>query len=219
LATAIGAVALVVAILPASLAGAAPSGGACQLVGVANLSPGLSSSSHPFTYNFTGNLSGCQSNIDGAPVSGTVSAGIQLPESVTITNTATGATQTATVQYQEPIPAGSGTCGNSTTQGASLTTWADNTTTVVNYNTTGALSAVQLSGQVAAAMTLNVVASSVPVGWTAPPTFTINTTRFTTTDSASGALTFTPTTQQQDCISAPVTAANINGVIGIGTPT
>ncbi len=212
------AAALAFAILPASLAGAAgPAGGACQLVGVANLNPGLGSTSQPFTYNFTGTLSGCQSNIASAPTTGTVSAGVTLPETVTLTNTSTGATQQGTVSYKEPVPTGSGTCGNSTTAGQSLSTWADNTKTVVSYTTTGALSAVSLSGNVAASMTLSLVASSVPTGFSAPATFTINTTRYTTADTASGALTFTPTTQAQDCVTTPVSSANINGAIGIGS--
>ncbi len=63
----------------ASLAGAATGGGECQLQGVANISPPLTSSSGSFAYNFTGNLSSCQSNVAGAPASGSVSAGIQLP--------------------------------------------------------------------------------------------------------------------------------------------
>src|SRR5207249_11787495 len=69
----------------ASLAGAATGGGECQLQGVANLSPPLSSTSANFAYSFTGTLSSCQSNVAGAPTSGTVPAGIQLPETVTLT--------------------------------------------------------------------------------------------------------------------------------------
>src|SRR3989442_7370802 len=69
----------------ASLAGAATGGGECQLQGVANLSPPLSSASGSFAYNFTGTLGtgpmgSCQSNVAGAPTTGTVSAGIQLSE-------------------------------------------------------------------------------------------------------------------------------------------
>src|SRR2546426_5493666 len=75
----------------ASLAGAAgPGGGACRLQGVANLSPPLTSASGSFAYNFTGTLSPCESNVAGAPMTGTVSAGIQLPETVTLTNTRPG---------------------------------------------------------------------------------------------------------------------------------
>ena len=45
---------------------AAPAAGGCQLQGLANLSPGLSSTSQAFSYSFTGNLTGCQSNVAGA---------------------------------------------------------------------------------------------------------------------------------------------------------
>ena len=65
-------------------------------------------------------------------------------------------------------------CGNSTTAGESLVTWADGKHTVVDYDTTGALAAVVLQGTVGASMTLTLVASSVPAGFTAPPTYVIN---------------------------------------------
>ena len=50
----------------------ASSVGGCQLQGTANFSPGLNSSAQPFSYNFGGNLSGCQSSEAGVPESGTV---------------------------------------------------------------------------------------------------------------------------------------------------
>src|SRR2546428_9032163 len=120
----------------ASLAGAAgPGGGECQLQGVANLSPPLSSASRPFAYSFTGTLGtgpmgSCQSNVAGAPTTGIVSAGKQLSETVPLTRPGActngrcddGVTPrvsssqrspvvtSGTVLYHEPIPPASGSC-------------------------------------------------------------------------------------------------------------
>ena len=210
-----GLVSLLSAVAAGGSSAASATAGACQLQGVANLNPGLSSTSQPFAYSFSGSLTSCQSTVAGAPASGTVSAGIQIPETVTLTNTTTGTTTTGTVQYQEPTPTGSGTCGNSSTSGQSLSQWADGTVTVVGYATNGAAAAVALQGTVQPAMTLTVVASSVPAGFSAPATFTISTTRFAANDAAAAALTFSPTTQAQDCVTTPVTSANINGVVSI----
>jgi len=193
-------------------------GGACQLQGVANISPPLSTTSGSFAYDFTGSLSSCQSNIAGAPTTGTVSAGVQLPETVTLTNISTGGTTTGTVLYQEPIPQGSGSCGNSTTAGEALAAWGDGRNTIVDYSTTGALAAVQLQGTVVSSMTLTLVASSVPAGFTAPATFTITTDEptFPVGEQSFAPLTFSPSTQDQDCVTKGVSSANISGAIGIG---
>ena len=66
---------VVFALLLSAPSAFAASGGGCQLQGNANISPGLNSSAQNFTYNFGGNLSGCQSSDAGAPATGTVSAG------------------------------------------------------------------------------------------------------------------------------------------------
>jgi hypothetical protein len=194
---------------------AAPVLGTCQLQGVANLSPGLGTTSQAFNYSFTGSLTSCQSSVAGAPATGNVSAGVQLSETVTLTNTVTGLTTTGTVRYQEPVPVGTGSCGHSTTSGQALAQWADSTATVIGYTTNGAAAAVQLQGTIQPSMTLTLVASSVPAGYSAPATYTISTTRFPVGDPAAAALTFSPTTQAQDCATVPVTSANINGAVSI----
>src|SRR5262245_21866605 len=197
----------------------AAGGGACQLQGVANLSPPLTNASASFSYNFTGTLSGCQSNIAGAPTAGTVSAGVQLSETVTLTNTATGGTTTGTVLYQEPIPQGSGSCGSSTTAGQSLATWNDGKHTVVAYTTSGAAAAVDLQGVVAASMTLALVPGSVPAGFTAPATYVIASDEpaFSVGEQSVAPLTFSPTTPDQNCVTVGVSSANIDGAVAIGT--
>ena len=222
---------------------AGPAGGACQLQGVANLSPPLGDASAPFSYNFTGSLTSCQSNVAGAPTQGTVAAGVQVPETVTLTNTRAGVctngfcdngttacttsstcppvvtTTTGSVLYQEPIAQGNGSCGNSTTSGTAIATWEDGKHSVISYTTTGAAAAVELQGTVVASVTLTLVASSVPAGWTAPATFTISTDEpvFVLGEQSLAALTFSPTTQDQNCVTVGVSSASINGVVGLGS--
>jgi hypothetical protein len=200
--------------LMAALAVLAPSAGAqsvggCQLEGSARFSPGLSSSSQPFSYDFGGNLEGCQSTQAGAPSSGAVSAGRTLTEQVT--NSITGATHAVT--YQEPMPTGTGGCGSSTTSGQALATWADGTQTVVSYSTTGALAAVDLSGSVAPSMTLTAVNPEAGD----PATYTIETTRYGG-ESAAGLLAFQPPDPTACATPAGATSAAISGVIGLGSP-
>jgi hypothetical protein len=73
--TVLAAVAALLAFAPTA---SAASGGGCQLQGTANISPGLNANAQAFTYNFGGNLTGCQSSEAGAPATGTVSAGQAL---------------------------------------------------------------------------------------------------------------------------------------------
>jgi len=204
---------------PGATVAASQTGGACQLQGVANLSPPLSTSPASFAYSFSGTLSGCQSNVAGAPMAGTVSAGVQVPETVTLTNTSTGATSTGTVLYQQPIPQGSGSCGSSTTAGVAFAAWGDGRTTVIDYTTTGALAAVQLEGTVVVSVALALVPSSVPAGYTAPATYTISTDEpaFPVGEQSLALLTFSPTTTDQNCETVPVSSANIDGVVAIGS--
>ncbi len=160
-------------------ASASPNVGACQLQGTANFSPGLTTTAQNFSYSFTGNLTNCQSS-SGGPASGTLFAG---------TNGL-------------PVPTGNGSCGSSTTNGIAVTQWADGTTTVESYSTTGALAAVGLQGTVIASVT-----SSTGTTYT--------TTRYLG-DSALGAVIFQPP-DPTACTGAGATTAAINGIVGLGS--
>jgi hypothetical protein len=167
-----------VALLGGAASASAQNGGGCQLQGTASFSPGLSTTAQNFTYNFTGNLTGCQSSTSGAPASGTVFAG---------TNGL-------------PVPSGNGSCASSTTSGIAVIQWADGTTTVVGYSTTGALAGVDLQGSVIASVT-----SSTGTTYT--------TTRYAG-DSALGQLVFQPPSPTS-CQTGATTAA-ISGATELG---
>jgi hypothetical protein len=167
--------------------------GGCQLDGNASFSPGLTGTAQAFSYSFNGTLSGCQSSESGAPTSGTVSAG----EVVTIGG----------VQYTEPKAQGNGSCGSSTTSGQAITTWQDGTRTITDYTTSGAAAAVQLSGTVVDSITLQ------PVDPTQPP-LTLTSTRYQG-QSESGLLTFQPPDPTACETPAGVTAAKIQGLVGL----
>jgi hypothetical protein len=184
------AAAAAVALLAPS-AGAAPGGGSCQLNGTAKFGTGLGQTSKPFTYSFTGDLTGCQSN-EAAPATGKVQAG--------------GTYMVAGVAYTLPDATGTGGCSNSTTDGIAVADWADGTRTIISYHTTGAAAAVGLQGTVQPSLTIQ------PVDPLGSPT-TITTTRFAGA-SATGLLAFEA--NPPDCLSPTgVTTAGIAGTIGL----
>jgi hypothetical protein len=203
LATSIAAVAL------APAAGAASAGstvGGCQLAGSAAFSPGLGATSKPFSYSFGGSLSGCQSSDPTAPTSGYVAAGEQVQEKVV--NASTGATDTVT--YQEPLASGTGGCASSDTKGEALVRWADGTTSVISYATSGAAAAVALTGSIIPSMTLTAVNAQAGD----PSTYTISTTRYAGA-SSTGTLAFQPPDPTACNTSTGVTTAGISGFVGL----
>ena len=202
------AAAAVAAVAFAGPAGAA-SGGGCQLQGNGSFSPGLGATAKNFTYSFAGNLTGCNSTTAGAPASGTVEAGKTV--AVDLPNT-DGTTGTHTVHYQEPVPTGNGGCSNSTTAGIAIAKWADGTTTVIKYSTSGAAAAVALTGSVQPSVTLN--ATDAQAG--DPSTMTVTTTRYAGM-SAGGPLAFQPPDPTACNSAAGVTTAGISGFVGLGT--
>jgi hypothetical protein len=171
----------------------AASGGECQLKGTASFSPGLTTTSQPFTYSFSGDLTVCNSSEAGSPASGRVQAGGAY------TDPATGKS------YVMPNSTGTGSCGSSTTQGVSLIGWADGTRTLIQYTTSGAGAAVAPQGSVIDGTTLQ------PVDPLDPP-LTVTTTRYAGY-TPFGLLAFeaTPTECQTG-----VSAAGIEGLVGLG---
>lgn len=171
---------------------ASAASGGCQLKGTASFTPGLNTTSQPFSYSFAGDLTGCQSTEAGAPATGRVQAG------GTYTDPATGNA------YVLPASTGTGGCASSTTQGLALITWADGTRTLTNYTTSGAAAAVKLDGTVIDSTTLQ------PVDPLDPP-LTVTTTRYQGSASH-GLLVFeaTPT----DCQTG-VSTAGIEGFVGL----
>ena len=123
----------------------------------------------------------------------------------------------ASATYQEPVPAGNGSCGSSTTAGTAITNWADGSTTVINYDTTGAAAAVELTGTVVAGVNDTLASYTGPSK--APPaaTHAVNTTRYLG-QSAFGQLFFQPP-DPTACTGAGVTSAAISGFIGLGSPS
>lgn len=182
------------ALAPSAMA--SPGGGICQLDGQASFTKGLALSSNPFGYSFKGTLSNCQSSPGQPAVSkGTVEAG----EPVTIGGQL----------YQEPQPTGSGGCSSSTTSGIAIVNWSDGKTTVVSYSTSGAAAAVVLSGSVIPSVTVKGTdANGNPVSTT------INTTQFAGYSSG-GPLAFEPPDPTACNSAAGVTAAGIQGLLGL----
>jgi hypothetical protein len=98
--------------------------GGCRVTADAVLTPGLTLSAQPFSYHYTGKLTGCAYTGKGAPHGGTITAG----EPITIDGK----------RYQEPVPSGTGTCLSTATTGYDFARWADGTPTIVKFSTNSA---------------------------------------------------------------------------------
>jgi len=188
----LAAVAAVLCAFTFAQSASAASGGGCQLKGTASFTPGLSTTSQPFTYSFSGDLTSCQSTEAGSPATGFVQAG------GTYTDPASGNA------YLLPDSTGTGGCASSTTQGLALITWGDGTRTIEQYTTSGAAAAVKLDGSVVDSTTLQ------PVDPLDPP-LTVTTTRYNG-DVSNGLLAFEATAT--DCQTG-VNSAGIEGFVGL----
>jgi hypothetical protein len=202
-----------VAATPATAAG----GGECQLSGTATFDPpGLTATGGSFSYAFSGTLSGCNSNVSGAPTQGTIAAGNAYTTTVSGTDPTTGPWS---VTYALPQSTGTGGCAQSSTQGTSVTTWPDGSTTVATYTTTGALAGVALQGSVVPSATLTEVSSTGTVPPGTPTTSTVSSTNasFPAGDGVAGSLVFSVADPTQ--CQTGVRSAGINGAVGLGSPS
>jgi hypothetical protein len=188
-------------VLGASAPAMAAGGGGCQLDGDAAFAPPLSSTAQDFAYSFHGDLTGCNSTIAGSPATGTVAAGEVWTDPLT------------GQRFQEPGPTGNGSCGSSTTQGIGIITWADGTTTVLQYTTTGAAAAVSLDGTVIPSVTLPAINPQIGQ----PTETTVTSTRYAGFTSK-GLLAFEPP-DPTACApgAAGVSSAGISGFTGLGS--
>jgi hypothetical protein len=169
----------------ASPVAAAAGGAGCQLVGTASITPGLTTSSQSFSYTFSGTLSGCSGTTSGV-TAGKVFAGVD-PNG-----------QAETTGH----PAGTGSCGSSTTSGVAVAQFNDGSTAVITYTTTGAAALVNLQGTVGGSVAFGTDTYTTSAEWSG--------------DQAVGALTFQPASGQ-DCVTTPVTTAAINGATTLGS--
>jgi hypothetical protein len=209
-ASAAGLLAMGATLVESTPAAAAPGGGACQLDGTAAFTPNGPGTTQTFGYSVNGQLSGCQSNVAGAPASGTLAVGQQV----------TIQTPSGPAIYAEPLATGSGavpvnSCPGGATQGTGIATWPDGTKTVVGYTTNSVGPAVNLQGTVVASVTVTLVSG--PVG--SPPTQTIatNNPSFPVGDGVQGAVAFT-TNDPTPCTTASgLSNVSIQGTIGIGS--
>jgi hypothetical protein len=164
--------------------------GGCTVQASAKLS-GLTLTSQAFTYHYTGKLGGCVYTRKGGPKSGTITAG----ESIRIKGRL----------YQEPLPAGTGTCLKTQTSGYDFAHWADGTQTIVEFDTTGGSGGTHLVGKVIPQITLHALNSS--------KTTTFTTNRFLD-QQVVGLLKF-KVANPLDCTKpAGLKRANITGVLG-----
>jgi hypothetical protein len=191
-------------------AAAAPGGGACQLNGTANFTPNGPGATQTFGYSATGQLHDCQSNVTGAPTSGSLAVGQQV----------TLPTPNGPATYAEPLATGSGavpvnSCPGGNTQGTGIADWPDGTRTVVDYTTSSVGPAVNLQGTVVASVTVTLVSG--PVGSPPTQTLTTNNPSFPVGNGVQGAVAFTTNDPSPCTTAAGLSSVTLEGTIGIGS--
>jgi hypothetical protein len=204
-------------------AGADPGGAGCTLAGAADFSPNGPGVQTSFGYSLTGTLTNCQSSRAGAPTDGVIEVGQVITAAVPVT-LADGTVVQGTASYQAPIATGTGTlpansCAAGSTAGNALITWADGSTSVVDYTTTSAGPAVSLEGTVVDSLTATLVPGSTSPSGTAPATHTISSTSTAVPvgDGAQGVVAFTTEAPDGCTTEAGLAAVAVEGVVGVGS--
>jgi Raf kinase inhibitor-like YbhB/YbcL family protein len=177
--------------------------GGCLVQATAQLTPGLTLTSHPVQYSYAGTLSNCFYTGTGAANAGVISAG----QPITIDGHA----------YQEPIPTGSGTCLITSTQGYDFTRWNNGTQTIVKFSTTSVAGVTTVTGAVVPSLQLDAISP----GPGEPATATFQTTNFNG-QSVAGAIAFLPSSPLSCTTTQGLTTATIVGAlthIGVVPPT
>ena len=158
-----------------------------------------------WNYTFDGDLTGCQAaNSSGPDSSAPASGKIYAGEPIKIAGTS----------YDNPFgaPSGTGGCTGSNTNGKSIVVWADNSVSIIDYSTTGALAAVGLTGNFESG---SFTFASTAKNLDGTPVSTRTVTLRYGDDYAGGPLAFEPA-DPTACNGAGVPDAAIQGFIGEG---
>jgi hypothetical protein len=214
---------LLVTMLTGVPAGADPGGAGCTLAGAADFTPNGPGVQTSFGYSLTGTLTNCQSSRAGAPTDGTIDVGQVMTAAVPVT-LPDGTVVQGTASYQTPLATGTGTapansCAGSSTAGDALITWADGSTSVVDYTTSSAGPAVSLEGTVVDSLTATLVPGSVSPSGAAPATHTISSTSTAVPvgDGAQGVVAFTTDAPDGCTTDAGLAGVAVEGVVGVGS--
>jgi hypothetical protein len=214
---------LLVTMLTGLPAGAEPGGAGCTLAGAADFTPNGPGVQTSFGYSLTGTLANCQSSRAGAPTDGTIEVGQVINAAVPVT-LADGTVVQGTASYQAPLATGTGTlpansCAAGSTAGDALITWADGSTSVVDYTTTSAGPAVSLEGTVVDSLTATLMPGSASPSGAAPATHTVSSTSTAVPvgDGAQGVVAFTTEGPDACTTDAGLAAVAVEGAVGVGS--
>jgi hypothetical protein len=128
---------------PAHAAGLGTVAGGCQVSANVTVNPGLTLSNRQFSYSYSGQLSGCFYTGTGAASGGLITAG----RVITINGR----------DYQEPVPAGNGSCLVTAAAGYDFTRWNNGKQTIVKFAAMSVGGVTTITGSVVPSLVLRAV--------------------------------------------------------------